>query len=83
MDSPEENGRRARRVRQMLKSFYGAANGKLEADMDPTSVDSMAFDIDQYFNEVLIIKTKINTLIPFFYYFSCSSSSFIPLCSSF
>lgn len=53
MESPgESNGKRERRVRKLLKGFYGS-NGKLEADDDPTSVDSMAFDIDQYFNEVL------------------------------
>eukprot|EP00026_Physarum_polycephalum_P002449 Phypoly_transcript_02455.p1 GENE.Phypoly_transcript_02455~~Phypoly_transcript_02455.p1 ORF type:complete len:883 (+),score=122.81 Phypoly_transcript_02455:156-2804(+) len=44
-----EAGRREGRVKEMLRNYYGA-NG---VDESPTSVDSMAFDIDQYFNEVL------------------------------
>lgn len=53
MDSPEENGRRERRVRRMLKTFYGNPDGKMEGDDDPLSVDSASFDIDQYFNQVM------------------------------
>lgn len=49
----QEQKKRERRVRSMLKTFYGSNGKLLEADDDPTSVDSMAFDIDQYFNEVL------------------------------
>jgi hypothetical protein len=48
-----EDGRRERRVKEMLKNYYGAGG----MDENPTSVDSVAFDIDQYFNEVYFTST--------------------------
>jgi hypothetical protein len=53
MDEQDEHERKDRRVRQMLKTYYGVSAGKLDADDDTTSVDSAAFDIDLYFSQVL------------------------------
>ena len=53
LDPQQEEKRKERRVRQMLNTYYGAVDGKMEGDIDPTSVDSMLFDVEKYFNDVL------------------------------
>lgn len=44
-----EAERKDRRVRQMLKTYYGVAPGKLDIDDDPTSLDSVCFFIISFF----------------------------------
>lgn len=58
----EEEERKERRVKQMLKTYYGVAPGKLEEGDDPTSLDSAAFDLDLYFNHHLLLSHDLSGL---------------------
>lgn len=46
-----------RRVRSMLKSYYGVSDGDTSTSSDPSNIDTAAFDPDKYFDGLLKVSS--------------------------